>query len=287
MSLKITDTHLHLWNTDKLTYPWLESVPSINKTLSLEEFNLQTESLSQNTDGPQLEKLVFMQCECLASQYLDEVNYITSLATKDKRIQGIIAWFPLEKNNIEKELQDLTQNLLIKGLRRLEESPNSLFENPNFLSNLDLLVKHELSFDICAQNHLLGPATKMVEKKPDVKFMLDHMGKPDIKNKETASWKKHIRLFAQNPNVYCKISGIVTEADLQNWHIDDLRPYFDYVVEQFGTDRLVFGGDWPVLTLASSYQKWVDTVLTLSQDFSKEDQNKLFSENANQFYKLS
>jgi len=293
MDLRLVDAHLHLWNVDYLTYPWLKGMPDLNKSFDLDIFQLQTRDLKfeagnveEYTRSLKLEKMVFMQCECLPSQYLDEVNYISKLANIDKRIQGIISWFPLENEGTEEQLQELIKSPLIKGIRRLEETPTSLFSNPVFVANLDLLSKYDLTFDICAKNNLLKTAIQLTEKKPGIKYMLDHMGKPDIKNKEIVSWKENIRLLAKNPNVYCKISGLVTEADLQNWDIDQLQPYFDHVLEQFGIDRLVFGSDWPVLNLATSYQKWIEAVMILCSDFSEEELNKLFRENARGFYKL-
>ena len=279
MELQLVDAHVHLWDLDHLAYPWLSEVPEINRSFGLDAFHEQTNQIK-------VEKMVFIQCECLPSQFLDEVNHISKLSAIDQRIQGIISWFPLEAEEAEKHLEELLKNPLIKGIRRLEETPTSLFNNPTFIKNLHLLSNHQLSFDICAKNSLLGAAINMVERQPDVKYMLDHMGKPDIRNKEMQSWKSNIRLLAQNPNVYCKVSGLVTEADLHRWQVDDLRPYFDYTLEQFGIDRLVFGSDWPVLTLAASYQKWLTTVMALSADFSSDDLNKLFNKNASDFYRL-
>lgn len=290
MELKIVDTHLHIWDIAKLTYPWLTNEPDINRTFDLETFQRHTKGLTNQGNKQEthlIDKMVFIQCECLPTQYLDEVNYITNLAKVDNRLQGIIPWFPLENEQAEEYIQELIQNPLIKGIRRLEETPISLFKNRTFIKNLDLLSKHHLSFDICAKNNLLGSAITMIEQQPDIKYMLDHMGKPDIKNKETNSWKHHIRLLSENPNVYCKVSGLVTEADIRNWHVDQLRPYFDYALEQFGIDRMVFGGDWPVLTPAASYQQWVDTVMVLCHGLSTEDIYKLFNANAIRFYKLN
>lgn len=281
MELKLVDAHFHLWDPGQLRYPWLEEVPEINQTYSLEAFAEQTSGLT-----PAIDKMVFIQCECIPNEYLQEVEYITRQAAEDKRIQGIVSWFPLEAEDAAERLEELVGNPLIKGLRRLEETPVSLFSKPSFLKNLSLLARHGLSFDICAKNHLLGAAISMVDYQPDIPYMLDHMGKPDIKNREMQSWKSHIRLLAQNPNVYCKVSGLVTEADLRNWREEDLRPYFDYVLEQFGSGRLVFGGDWPVLTQATSYGQWLETVKQLCTGLSENDLHKLFYQNACDFYRL-
>jgi L-fuconolactonase len=281
MELKIIDAHLHLWDLNQLHYPWLAEVPEINKTSLADAFQKQTSGRT-----PVIEKMVFVQCECLPSQYLEEVDLITRQASLDPRIQGVVSWFPLEAEDAQERLSELTKNPLIKGVRRLEETPASLFRNPLFLRNLSLLPQSQLSFDICAKNHLLGTAIEMVDHQPEVRYMLDHLGKPDIKNGEMQTWKTHIRLLAQNPNVYAKVSGLVTEADPKHWRVDNLRPYFDYALEQFGIGRLVFGGDWPVLTLAASYQQWFATVVQLCDGLSEDDLHQLFYQNACDFYQL-
>ena len=280
MELQLVDAHVHLWDLGRLTYPWLNEIPEINQSFDLEAFQGQTAGLN-------VESMIFVQCECLPTEYRDEIDYITQLAAIDRRIQGIVAWFPLEAENAEEGLEELLRNPLLKGIRRLEESPTSLYKNHTFLRNLHLLGKHQLTFDICTKHSLLEPAIHMVERQPEVKFMLDHMGKPDIRNREMQSWKTNIRRLAQNPNVYCKVSGLVTEADLHRWQVDDLRPYFDFALEQFGIDRLVFGSDWPVLTLATSYQQWFATARELCSGFSYEDIHKLFYSNACAFYRLA
>ncbi|SEN97933.1 L-fuconolactonase [bacterium A37T11] len=279
LNIPVTDSHVHLWDTELLSYPWLAEVPAIQKTLSLSHFQEASAAIP-------LAKLIFMQCECLPEQYVREVEYITGLAATDDRLTGIISWFPLEAVNAAEELALLAKNPLIKGIRRLEESPASLYKNPEFTSRLGWLSQHKLSFDICLKSHQLPAAIHLVDKAPEVDYMLDHLGKPEILNQEFRQWSDAIRILAQNPQVYCKVSGLVTEADLLNWKTDDLRPYFDYAADQFGPDRLVFGGDWPVVTLATSYATWIETLLDLCRDFSPADLDKLFSQNAKRFYRV-
>ncbi|RYF86757.1 MAG: amidohydrolase, partial [Chitinophagaceae bacterium] len=232
-----------------------------------------------------INKIVFVQCECLPEQYLTEVEYVTSLANKYQNIQGIVTYFPIEKYDARQQLKNLSENKLIKGIRRLEED-DSLYRNPAFIKNLSFLKVHGLSFDICVKSYQLPSAVHMVRQQPDIAYMLDHLGKPDIRQKEFAEWSAAIKSLAQNSNVYCKLSGLLTEADPEAWQLEDLKPYFTEVCEQFGADRIVFGSDWPVVTIVDSYSRWFDTFMELSKEFSTIELQKVLSENANRFYKL-
>lgn len=280
MNTKLIDTHLHLWDIEKLKYPWLDDVQSIRKSFGIKDYQEDTNTLS-------VEKMIFVQCECLPEQYLDEIDYVAEIANYDHRIAGIVSWFPLEEPDAEANLQKLLKNPLIRGIRRLEEDPISLYTNLKFTDNLILLKEHSLSFDMGVKAWQLPQAVTLVDRQPDLHYMLDHCGKPDVKNAETHQWKANIRILANNPNVHCKISGLVTEADWKAWHIDDLRPYFDFVVEQFGFDRIVFGSDWPVVNLAASYNEWFKVFLELCKDFSADEMNKVLYKNADRFYRIT
>lgn len=279
INLSITDAHVHFFDTDKLAYPWLNEVPAIKRTFDSSHYQYATETLP-------IEQIVFVQCECLPEQYLNEISYVSQLAEKDNRIRGIVPYFPLEKDDAEEQLKNLIQNKLIKGIRRLEEN-ESLYTNPTFIRNLSLLQHNNLSFDICLKSDQLSAAIFMVEQQPEISYMLDHLGKPDIRNTEFKKWSAAIKTLAKNPNVYCKISGMLNEANHEHWKIEDLKPYFEHVAEQFGTDRMVFGSDWPVVTLVDTYHNWLSIFLELTKDYSEGDVKKILSENANRFYRLT
>lgn len=279
MNLSITDAHVHFFDTDILEYPWLNEVPAIKRTFDSTHYHYATETLP-------IEQIVFVQCECLPEQYSKEISYVSNLAKKDKRIQGIVPYFPLEKANAEEEITHLIQNKLIKGIRRLEED-ESLYRNPAFIRNLSFLRQNDLSFDICLKSHQLPAAIHMVEQQPEILYMLDHLGKPDIRNMEFKKWSAAINTLAKNPNVYCKISGMLNEANHDTWRIEDLKPYFEHVAEQFGADRMVFGSDWPVVTLVDSYDSWLSTFFELTKNCSEGELKKILSENANRFYRLT
>jgi L-fuconolactonase len=279
MQTPIIDAHLHLWDIERFSYPWLESVPGINRNFTIADY-------LEESKGASPEAMVFVQCECKPASYKEEIKFISEIAAQEKRIKGIVCWFPLELSYVADDLVELVKNPLIRGIRRLEESP-SLYQNGAFIENLGLLHTHNLSFDICLKAHQLPAAIHLVNKQPNVKYMLDHLGKPAIESGEIDQWKAYIKDLASNPSVFCKLSGMVTEADWNSWRIDDLRPYLSYAIEQFGFDRLVFGSDWPVVNLASSYQTWLTTFLTLCSEYDKKDVEKMLYHNALEFYKLN
>lgn len=277
--LRITDAHVHFWDLSKMNYPWLDEVPAIKKSFGLTEYQ-------EAIQGIFVSNLIFLQCECLPNEYKTEVDYVAQLAAEDPRIRGIVAYFPLEAAGAAEKLQALTTTRLVKGIRRLEEEPATLYGNPLFIANMKLLFQHNLSFDLGVKAHQLPAALELVHAAPDVRYMLDHFGKPAIRTKAFTQWQHHMKELAENPHVSCKLSGLVTEADWQQWTITDLQPYVDVAMEYFGPNRMVFGGDWPVVTLASTYIHWFDTALQLCRTLSPDELNRVFYQNALDFYQI-
>ncbi|NGM60930.1 amidohydrolase family protein [Sphingobacterium sp. SGG-5] len=276
--VKISDAHVHFWNVEKIKYPWLDNFPKINMNLGIEEYD-------EAIGDIQIENIVFVQCECEPNRYRDELHYINHIAQTDHRIQAIVSYFPLEYVQDDKELADLLREFpLIKGIRRLEEHPSSLYKNTNFIRQMDLLLKYDLSFDLCVTASQIPAAVGLVESKPEHRFVLDHFGKPNIKANEFKAWEKAIKRIAAHPQTYCKLSGLVTEADWQNWDVATLKPYFHTVLKYFGSDRLMFGSDWPVVTLATSYDKWYSAAIELCDGL---DLHRIFYANTLNFYKIA
>lgn len=275
----ITDAHLHLWDLSLMKYPWLDEVPPLKRSCDLPAY-------WEATKGISVAHMIFLQCECTPEAYQKEVDYITELAILESRICGIVAYFPLEKPDIDTLLATFTQNKLVKGIRRLEEEPVSLYDNPQFRDNMDLLHRHGLSFDLGIKVHQLPAAVRLVEAVPTNRYMIDHFAKPAIKTGEFREWKRHMAALAQYPNVYCKLSGLVTEADWNQWTVSSLQPYVDVVLELFGSHRIAFGGDWPVVTLASSYSRWLTTALTLCKSLPEAELQRIFHQNALDFYQI-
>jgi len=275
------DTHLHVWDPNHLRYPWLDEIPLLNKPYLLEDYDEATEGLS-------IEKLVFLQCECLPSQCEQEAQWVIELAAKDSRIQGLVPWAPLEKGEEARDIiERFSQIELIKGIRRIiqfEEDQRFCLQ-PNFVRGVQMLADYDLSFDICISHTQLANTIKLVEQCPHVQFILDHIAKPDIKNGNLDPWRVEVHELAQHQNVFCKISGLATEAD-RNWKPADLAPYLEHVISSFGEDRIVFGGDWPVVCQASTYKQWVKALDEFLERESASMRKKLYYQNAILFYKL-
>lgn len=278
----IVDPHVHLWDLDRMHYPWLDELPQINRNHLLEDY-------FEAVGSCRVEKMVFMQCDCLAQEYMKEVEWVTELAEKEEKIAGMVSFAPIDKGQQAKpELETLARNPLVKGVRRLlQAEPDPEFcLRPDFIEGLKLLPGLGLTFDICVINTQLASVVRMVKRCPEVRFVLDHIGKPDIKNGELELWKSTISDLAKNPNVFCKLSSVATTADWQNWTIEDLKPYVSHVLDSFGFDRTMFAGDWPVSTLAASFPQCVETILAIIEGCTLEEKRKLFRENAIRAYGL-
>ena len=278
----IIDTHLHVWDTRKLRYPWLDEIPLLNKPYLLADYNRAT--------GPvQLEKMVFFKCEVEPSQFMAEAAWVSELAAQDPRIQGIVPWSPLELGDgARPHLEQLAQNPLIKGVRRIIQfEPDLQFcLHPNFIRGVQACADYGFSFDICIDPRHLANTIRMVEQCPNVSFILDHIAKPNIKQHIIQPWQEQLRELAALPNVWCKMSGLVTEADHQHWTPDDLKPYIDHVLDCFGFARTLYGGDWPVSYQATEYPRWVAALEEAVQGCTAEELRQLFRDNAIAFYRL-
>lgn len=276
----IIDTHVHLWDIDHLSYPWLSDVPMLNRSFLIEDYNLACRNLSVG-------KIIFMQCECDPSQYKQEVEWVSKIASNDNRIQGIVSWAPLEKGEkVRPEIELLKENPLVKGIRRIIQfEPDLKFcLRPDFIKGVNMVAEYGLTFDICISHIHNKSVIKFLGKCPGVPMILDHIGKPDIKNNRLDSWRNEIREIAKFPNVYLKLSSLATEADHQNWTVDGIRPYVNHVIECFGIDRIVFGSDWPVVTQAADIPTSIATILEIMKGCSREELKKVFYQNAQNFY---
>lgn len=281
----ILDTHLHVWDLDRFRYPWLDDIPFLNRSFSLEDYNAAC--------GPlEVDRMVFVQCECEPAQSRQEAAWITKLARQDPRIQGIVAWAPLENGQAaRKDLEALKEaNPLLCGIRRIIQFEDDLefCLRPDFIEGVRLLNEFGLTFDICIDHRHGAEAARMAEQIPDVRMIVDHIGKPPIAAGDFEPWATHLAKLAARPNVWCKVSSLATEADHDHWSEQDLKPYVDHVFEHFGFDRTVFAGDWPVSSLAADLPTCVQTLLNLVGDRASEDDLRaLFRDNGNRFYGLT
>lgn len=282
LKFPIIDTHVHLWDPREITYEWQHDLPALNRPFLPADYR---EACGEH----EVEKMVFLECDVGAAQHLKEADWVTSLVANESRISGIVAGASLEKGEaIRDALAELKKNPLVKGVRRITqgEDDRAFCLRPDFVKGVQLLPEYGFSFDICIMHEQLANTTRLVELCPDVSFILDHIAKPDIKNGMLDPWKEELQRLAACPNVVCKLSGLVTEGDHENWTREDLVPYIEHVVETFGFDRVLFGGDWPVVTLASPLHQWMDTVQEILRGVDESNLRKLFRENAESTYRL-
>lgn len=283
-NLPIVDAHLHLWDPTHFRMSWLDGNPLLNRRYDLREYREQIAGLP-------IEAMVYVQVEVEPAYGLLEAHWAVERAHQEKRLQGIVAWAPLEDGaQAQTYLSALVAiSPLIKGVRRVTQGePDPTFcARPGFVQAVRLLPALGLSCDLCIVHTQLPGILELVRQCPETSFMLDHGAKPDIRNRVIEPWRSQVRELASFPNVFSKISGLVTEADHRHWTRDDLKPYVEHLIDTFGEDRIVFGGDWPVLLQAASYQRWVETLDDLTAGLSETARRKLWAENARRFYRLN
>ena len=283
LDFPIVDTHVHVWNVDRIDYPWLSDVPQLNKSHLPEDY-------TQACGAVEVEKIIFLQAEARPEQYKKETQWVTELAKNDPRLQGIVSWAPLERGEaVQSDLEELARNPLVKGIRRIIQFEDDIefCLQSDFLCGVKLLPQFGFHFEICINHLQLENVLKLVSQCPEVLFNLNHIGKPDIKNRQLEPWKTNLRHLSDFENVTCKMSGLVTEADVTNWTPQDLKPYIDHVLDCFGFERTFYGGDWPVVNLASDYVQWVETLEQALSGCSEDELRNLFARNADSFYRLS
>ncbi|MEX0746032.1 MAG: amidohydrolase family protein [Dehalococcoidia bacterium] len=282
ISFPLIDTHLHVWDLDRLAYPWLDQVPEIKKTFLLDDFDCARDGLA--VDG-----LVFVQCECRLEQHLDELAWVQSLAEGDPRLKGIVPWAPLEQGEaVGAELHRMAEDKRVKGIRRIiqfEADPRFCVQ-PAFVRGVQLCAEAGLHFELTISPAQMPAVLELVRAAPGTQFMLDHIGNPDIAGGAMEPWHSGIRELAALDNVWCKVSGLATNADLAHWRREQFMPYLEAVVEAFGTERIVYAGDWPHALRAIEYVDWVNVLDWATGDWADADRRKLFRENAIRFYRL-
>lgn len=278
----IVDTHVHFWDTNHLRYPWLETSALLNRPYLPRDYD--------EAIGPvKVEKIVFVEAACADDQTQAEVDWVKVLAKTEPRIQGIVANAPLEQGEaVLPRLEALAADPLVKGIRRFfstqTDAPHGLI--PGLAKGVQCLERVGLRFDLGLQRGQIPVATELVRQCPNVQFMLNHIGVPDIKNNALDPWRQEIRTLAQHPNVFCKLSGAATLADPNSWTSEDLKPALEHVIECFGFERTAFGSDWPVMRLATAYPRWVETAAWAVQGCSETEKRRLFHDTAVDFYGL-
>jgi L-fuconolactonase len=279
----IVDSHVHIWDTNRFPIPWLEAIPTLNERIWIEDYFTATGDL--NVEG-----FVYLQVEVAPPYALIEAQAIASLAEVDRRVLAIVPWAPLEEGEKVRIFleQMVSISPRIKSIRRIVQSePDPEFcLQPGFIRGNQILSEYGLTSEICCNFTQLAANVELVRQCPGTEFILNHIAKPNIRGGEFEPWASQMSELAALGNVVCKISGATTEADLEVWTIDDVRPYVEHALTVFGEDRVLFGSDWPVVTQAASYTRWVETVEEITRDFSDEQKAKLWKLNAVRFYRL-
>ncbi|HEY5464914.1 MAG TPA: amidohydrolase family protein [Hanamia sp.] len=271
------DTHVHFWNYDKVKDAW------INDEMKILQRDFLLQHLKSELDQNGMEGIVAVQ----ADQSENETKFLIELAKKNPEIKGIVAWVDLQNENIENKLLYYSQSPIIKGFRHIVQAePKGFLRNEKFLNGIKLLKNFEFTYDVLIYQHQLKEAIEFVNKFPEQKFIIDHCAKPMIKDKKIDEWKKGIQEISKNENVSCKISGLTTEAAWHTWKEKDFYPYLDCVFECFGTERLLFGSDWPVMLVSGTYTKWKNLLGNYMHNYSHEEKERVFTKNAIEFYNL-
>ena len=278
----IVDAHVHLYDPGVIRYAWMAGNPVLEGPHLMAELDAAQGQI-------EVEALVWIEVGADPGQYLQEASYVAGQALRDPRIKGMVAHAPLERGAaVTPDLEKLAAHDLTRGIRRLlqDEADAEFCVRPGFIEGVKLLPRFELSFDICVRHHQLAAAVELARRCPEVRFVLDHIGKPAIRDGLLDPWRTHIKELAALPNVHCKLSGAITEADHNTWTPDHLRPYLDHVIESFGFDRLMYASDWPVSEQTHRYPTWVAILDDLTTSCSVTEVRNLFRDNALTFYRL-
>jgi L-fuconolactonase len=279
----IVDAHVHLYDPGVIDFPWMKSVPKLDRPCLPADFGRLTE-------GVEVEAMVFVEVDAAPGQHLREAEWVAGRVPEEPRLKGMVAAMPLEKGGaVRADLEALRRIAIARGVRRLierhvDEPGWSL--RPGFVEGVRLLPEYGFTFDLCLYHPQLPEVIELCRLCPDVSFVIDHIAKPGIRGGLTEPWRAHMRELAGLPNVGCKISGVLTEADHAGWREAEVIPYIAHAIDCFGFDRVMFGGDWPVSELASSYVRWVEVVDKAVAGVPLVDRRKLYRDNAIAFYRL-
>ncbi len=272
------DTHQHFWQFDAVRDSW------INAEMAVIQRDFSPQDLwpllqANNIDG----------CVTVQSDQTEAENYFQlNNASSNDFVKGVVGWVDLQADNIEERLAYYSSFKKLKGFRHVlqGEPKRDLMLQPEFMNGISKLAAYNFTYDILIFPDQLKYIPQFVQAFPHQKFVIDHIAKPDIKHQTIAGWQKDIEAIATFKNVSCKISGMVTEADWQQWKFEDFTPYLDIVVNAFGTDRIMFGSDWPVCLVAADYERMLNIVTKYFHGFSETEQANFFGLNAVKFYNI-
>ena len=273
------DSHQHFWRYSPATHDWITDEMKVLKRDYLPP------DLKQELDANEVAGCVAVQ----AAQTEQETQFLLDQADAYPFVRGVVGWVDLQDAAVEERLAHWARHPKFVGVRHIvqSEADEHFLMRPAFLRGVRLLSKFDLTYDLLIQEDQLLVARSFVDELPTAKLVVDHLAKPKIAAHGLSPWQENIRALAERPNVYCKLSGMVTEADWHHWQPDDFAPYLDVVVEAFGTDRVMVGSDWPVCSLAASYTQVKEITDRYFASFTAAEQARVFGQNAIDFYQLS
>ncbi len=273
------DAHQHFWIYNPAEYDWIDD------SMSALRRDFLPADLKRELDRSDFQGSVAVQ----ARQTLEETQWLLELAESSPSILGVVGWADLRSPDIRSQLKTLARNPKLVGIRHIVQSePDDRFLlQPEFLRGIATLEEFDLAYDILIYTKHLSTAAEFVERFPRQRFVLDHLAKPPIKSGQIDSWTHGIRRLAEFPNVFCKLSGLVTEADWQGWRPEQIVPFLDVAFEVFGPDRLMIGSDWPVCLVAAAYERTVHVVKTYLLAKSPECREAILGGNAQRFWRLT
>lgn len=280
--MKVIDTHAHFWDVKTLEYPWIEPGSVFDRTCLPQDYRRAA------ADIP-IGGIIFIECDTHARCCLREARWAQELAAVDPRIQGIVARVPLTGNpNVAADLDALATLPLLKGIRdNIQSHPPGFAIRSTFVRGVRQIARRGLHFELCLRHGQLGETLELVRRCPEARFVLDHCAKPDIRRGGREPWASQIRAMAALPNVVCKISGLVTEADWEAWRPEDILWYARQAADAFGPERIMFGSDWPVNEAAGGFVKWYRVAASLTDSWSTAQRESFFCRNAERVYRLT
>jgi len=273
------DAHQHFWKYNPSDYVWIDSrMESLKK-------DYLPEDLSPHLSQLGIQGTIAVQ----ARQMEVETNFLLQLAEQNQWILGVVGWVDFEGPDLEQRIERFAQHPRLKGFRELIHD----MPDPNYaisevhLGAIKLLEKYNLAYDLLLRPGHIPAAIDLVDKFPNQRFILDHIAKPEIRSGSKEPWQSRVKELAKRPNVYCKLSGLVTEADWTNWTREIVYPYLDICLGAFGPQRLMVGSDWPVCTLAGTYKEVMSLTLGYLESLSASEQQRVFSETCLEAYKIT